>query len=68
VTNEDFYIITTLLGLLILIVGFMLLNEKMNRKLENDERIINRLDLLINNKGKDRTDVVEVKKNDQFYG
>ncbi|WP_157282903.1 hypothetical protein [Paenibacillus assamensis] len=46
-TNENFYLLSTLLGLITLIFGFSSLNYKLSQRLKNDERIIARLDLLI---------------------
>ncbi|WP_155986974.1 hypothetical protein [Paenibacillus durus] len=47
-TNENFFILSTIIGLIILIAGFSGINYKLNKRLENDERIIARLDMLIN--------------------
>ena len=47
-TDENLYLLSTLIGLIIIIIGFSSLNYKLGRKLKNDERIIERLDLLIN--------------------
>ncbi|MDT3426698.1 hypothetical protein J2Z22_002232 [Paenibacillus forsythiae] len=47
-TDENFFILSTIFGLIILIAGFSGIYYKLNKRLENDERIIARLDLLIN--------------------
>lgn len=47
-TNENFYLLSTLVGLLTLIYGFSSLNYKLGQKLRNDEKIIKRLDQIMN--------------------
>ncbi|QWU14515.1 hypothetical protein SAMN04487895_106349 [Paenibacillus sophorae] len=47
-TAENFFILSTILGLIILIAGFGGIYHKLKKRLENDEWIIDRLDILIN--------------------
>lgn len=44
---DDFLIFVSIAVVIILIVGFMSLHSQQKRKLDNDERIIERLDILI---------------------
>ncbi|WP_182301368.1 hypothetical protein [Cohnella cholangitidis] len=50
--NEDFFILFAIVTILVLVFGFNSVNYKLKQKLKNDERIIERLDILINSRGK----------------
>ncbi|MDG0808074.1 hypothetical protein [Cohnella rhizosphaerae] len=52
-TNENFYLLSTLVCLVTLIFGFSSLNYKLSQKIKNDERMIERLDLIIKKLNKD---------------
>ncbi|MFC5528061.1 hypothetical protein [Cohnella yongneupensis] len=52
-TTEDFNILSVFAIIITLFIIGVTINNKLSERLKNDERIIARLDMLINNKEKD---------------